>query len=167
MKRLFRLFLLFPFVALASLAAGLTPGQEHLNHYVGEWDGTISSLPGAKVRISCEWILGGAFLRHSLTVQPAPDAQPISVLQLMSFDATTQTYHAWSFYSNGASVQGEGVWDAADNTFTWTNHDEAKGTTTVTKVSFPDADSESTVTQIKNRDGGVISEISGTKTRRK
>ena len=166
LNRLFRSLLLFPFVTLASFAAELTPEQEHLNHYVGVWDGTLTSLPEAKIRINCEWTLGGAFLRHSLTVQPTPDAQPITVLQLMTYDATKQIYRAWSFYSNGSSVQGEGAWDAAVKTFTWTYHEEANGTTTVTKVSFPDADSESTVTQATNRDGKVISEIRGTKTRR-
>jgi hypothetical protein len=167
MSRLFRFLLLFPLVALTSFGAGLTPEQEHLNHYVGEWDGTLTNLPNAKVRITCEWILSGTFLRHSLTFQPTPDAPPMSVLQLMTYDTTKQVYRAWSFYSNGSSVQGEGAWDAAASTFTWTNRDEADGTTTITKVSFPDADSESTFTQIKNRAGQVISEIRGTKTRRK
>ena len=167
MNRLFQFLLLLQLAAVMSFAADLAPEQEHLSHYIGEWDGTLTSLPDAKVRITCEWTLGGAFLRHTLTVQPTPDAQPISVLQLMTYDKTKQTYRAWSFYSNGSSVQGEGAWDAASKTFTWTFRDEANGTTTVTKVSFPDADSESTVTQTTNRDGNVISEIRGTKTRRK
>jgi hypothetical protein len=85
----------------------------------------------------------------------------------MTYDTAKQSYRAWSFYSDGSSVEGVGEWDAATHTFQWTNHDDQKGTTTVTTVSFPDADSESTFSQIKNRDGKVVVEIRGTKTRRK
>ena len=166
MSRLYSLLLLLILCA-ASVGAELSPEQQHLNRYVGEWDGTLSSLPDGKIRISCEWILDGTFLRHSLTVVPAPGAPPVSALQLMTYDSAKGIYRAWSFYSNGSSVQGEGAWDAASHTFTWTNRDEASGTTTVTKVSFPDADSESTITQTRNRDGEVVSEIRGTKTKRK
>lgn len=167
MSRHFAFCLLFTLICPNTFSAGLTPEQEHLNHYVGEWDGTLTALPGAKVRISCEWILGGTFLRHSLSLEPAPGTPSISVLQLMTYDTVKQTYRVWSFYSNGSSIEGEGTWNDASHTFTWTNRDETRGTTSTTHVSFPDADSESTVTEIKNGEGAVISEIRGTKTRRK
>jgi hypothetical protein len=160
MSRLLSFLLLSTLVAMTSVGAALSPEQEHLNQYAGNWDGTISSAPGAKIRITCEWILDGTFLRHSLTLEPSPGAPSIGVLQLMTYDTTKRVYRAWSFYSDGSSVQGEGEWDAASSTFTWTNHDESKGTTTVTKVAFPDSKTESTFTQIKNRDGEVVSEIS-------
>jgi hypothetical protein len=146
--------------------AELTPEQEILNHYAGEWDGTLSNLPGVKLHVSCEWILNGKFLRHSISADPATTSLPISSLQLMPYDTAKGVYRAWSFYSNGASVEGEGTWDAASKLFTWTIH-EPDGTTIVTKVSFPDADSETTVTEITNRDGQIVSQIRGAKTRRK
>jgi hypothetical protein len=82
MNQLFRILLLFPLFALASYGAELTPEQEHLNQYAGEWEGTLTTLPDARVRIICEWILDGTFLRHSITVTPSPGAQPVGVLQL-------------------------------------------------------------------------------------
>jgi hypothetical protein len=164
MNRPLAVFILFALVSVDSFCADLSPEQEHLNHYVGEWDGTISTLPNAKVSISCEWILNGTFLRHSLSINPPVGA---TALQLMTYDKTKGIYRAWSFYSDGRTVQGEGKWDDDSKIFTWTNRDDASQTTTVTKVSFPSVDSESTVTQIMGPGGEVVSEIRGTKTRRK
>jgi hypothetical protein len=167
-RRLFPLWFCFMLAVLPALGADQTPEQARLNHYVGEWDGTLSSLPGAKTHISCEWILDGAYLRHTISVTGVPTGIPaINAVQIMTYDPAKAVYRAWSFYSNGMSVQGEGTWDDSAHTFTWTNHDEADGTTTATVVSFLDANSESTVTQIKDRAGKVVAEIQGTKTKRK
>jgi len=134
---------------------------------VGEWDGTLSSMPGGRIRISCEWISGGAVLRHTLTVEPPNGAAPVKIVQLMSYDAAKGNYRVQSYYPDESFATGEGAWDAASGSFTWTTRDEVKGTTVVTRVSFPDADTEVTATQIKNREGEVIGEMRGTKKKRK
>jgi len=72
-----------------------------------------------------------------------------------------------SYYPDDSSAIGEGAWDTASGAFTWTTGDEVKGTTVVTRVSFPDADTEVTTAQIMNRDGEVMGEMHGTKKRRK
>lgn len=52
-----------PLAAMAS-AAPPSPELQVLNHYLGDWDGTLTSLPNVKIAISCEWVLDGNFLRH-------------------------------------------------------------------------------------------------------
>lgn len=167
MKRPIVFCLLALLACCAAFGADQTPELARLNHYVGEWDGTLSSMPGAIIRISCEWISGGAVLRHTQTIQPPNGAAPVKIVQLMSYDVAKRNYRVQSFYPDDSFATGEGVWDAASGTFTWTTRDEVRGTTVVTRVSFPDADSEVTATQIKDRGGEVMGEIRGTKKRRK
>jgi len=167
MTRLIAVCLLALFTAFAAPAVDQSPELARLNHYVGAWDGTISSMPGAKIRINCEWISGGAILRHTLTIDPGNGAPPVKIVQLMSYDTAKGIYRVQSFYPDDSSAQGEGTWDAATGTFAWTTRDEVRGMTVVTKVSFPDADTEVTATQIRNRDGEVVGESRGTKKRRK
>lgn len=167
MSLILRYALLFALSVFTGTAAEFSPEQAALNHYAGDWDGTLTNFPGAKVHITCKWILDGAFLQHSITIEQPLGKMPISSLELMTYDTAKQKYRGWVFYSNGLTVDYEGSWDAASSTFTWTYHDEISGINSVTKVLFSDADSESAVNQTKNRDGDLLSEIRGTRTRRK
>ncbi len=130
-------------IALASVFLLLTarsfgePRSEELaalNRYVRVWDDT--SDPSGKVSTTCEWILDGSFLRHSWAFDVGGGAPKNIGIQLMSYDAANHTFRTWTFYANGLALQGEGVWVAPSNVFTWTVRDSANGQTTVTKIAF-------------------------------
>jgi hypothetical protein len=136
-----------------------------LDRYVGVWDDT--SDPGGKVTATCEWILEGSFLRHSWTFDSGDGAPKNVGMQLMSYDAAARTFRAWTFYANGIAGQGEGVWDAASKTFTWTLRDPANGQTTVTKITFVGDDQEDCSSITTDRDGKLVSQVTRKKVRRK
>ncbi len=84
---------------------------------------------------------------------------------MMTYDTAKGVYRAWQFFSNGFSSTGEGMWDAEALAFTWTVIDPNIGNTTVTKVSFAEDGIESWSLTSTNREGKVVSSMSGKNTK--
>ncbi len=154
------------FVLVTSQSFGALRSEElaALDRYVGVWDDT--SDPAGKVTITCEWTLDGSFLRHSWIFDSGDGSPKNFGLQLMSYDAADHTFRAWTFYSNGLVLQGEGVWDAPSKTFTWTVHDPATGQTTVSKAAFVGHNQEDFSSKTTDSDGKVLFELKRKKVRR-
>ena len=151
-------------VFIAHAAEPRSPELMALDRYVGNWE---TSGASGRLSTTCEWILDGSFLRHSWSAE-APGGGPKSFgMQLMSYDAEHHIYRAWTFFSNGKARQGEGAWDAASKTFTWTSKDPENGQTGVTKVTFVTDDEQKCVFTLTDRDGKLITDYTIKKVRLK
>ena len=161
MKHIFALLALL--ILSATSRADAPPKElEALNHYLGSWVNTISDNPKAKSTGSAQWTLDGRFLQQTWTLDADPGVRPtLSCTTMMTYDTTKGVYRAWQFFSTGYSVNGDGVWDAATSTFTWTIKDPNTGKTTVTKVSFPQEGVENWSFTTTNSEGKELLTMSG------
>jgi hypothetical protein len=173
------ILLAYPLVAfVASGETGQGPAKDvpelqPLNHYVGSFETEMTIKPnpglpnGARTRgkATGEWILDGRFMRQTWTAEAAEGIPRLSGVTLMTYDPRQRTYRSWIFYSNGASGESQGAWNAQTRTMTWTMRDAESGGTVVTTATFAEGGDETWSIVEKDRDGKVRSEITG-KTRR-
>lgn len=146
--------------------AKAVPELKPLSHYVGKWDIelTSSNLQKLKGKATAQWILEGRFVEQSGALYSAEDTAVLKLKTLMTYDPKTKSYRMWSFYSNGSAIEAEGTWDAEKKTMTSVHRDG--GMTTTITADFSKADTEQWKIVTRNAQNRVVSELTGTNTRR-
>lgn len=146
--------------------AKAVPELEVLSHYVGEWDIDVTSanMPDLKGQATAKWILDGRFVEQTGVLKSSDDSTVLKIKTLMTYDPDAKSYRMWSFYSNGNAIEAMGTWDAEKKTMTSIHRDE--GMTTTITADFSKAGVEQWKIVTKNAQGNVVSELTGTNTRR-
>jgi hypothetical protein len=179
MPRCVSLFVLLSSLAAAARAADAPAGPAAdipelavLNHYVGDWESkmTVKNSDNAQpaptvARTLGEWILDGRFLRQTWSVTPVEGVPALKGSSVKTYDVQRKTYRGWTFFSNGFVEETEGKWDEATRTLTWTAVDDGSGRNAVQTSKFADDGSEQWSMTENDRDGNVLSEVSGTAVR--
>jgi hypothetical protein len=109
---------------------GPNPALKRLERLVGIWDikgRTIDSdVDNISGRMTCEWILGGFFLKQS--GQITFKGLTMQSLEIISYDAASQTFSA-TVYSDMSGAVLPYYWDIQGNTVThWTETHKYTGT---------------------------------------
>lgn len=143
------------------------PELEVLSNYSGTWDVAISTKdsPFTKGEATATWILDGRFLQQTGSVTSADGATILKITTLMTYDQEANAYRMWSFLSNGASAESSGTWDATTRTMTSVRRENDSTTTTTAKFTN-DGHEEWKIVTTSQKNGEVLSELSGTNTRR-
>lgn len=139
-----------------------------LEHYVGAWN--IEIIPQdqlAKGIAKAEWILDGRFVQQNGEMQSADGTTRVKITAILTYDQHRKKYRRWAFVSDGVTSEGEGVWDAAARTMTFTTRDAQIGTTMTVTSDFSAANTE--IWRVVNADpaGTVLFERGGKNTRQK
>ena len=156
-----------PIAALAEEGpAKEVPELEALSHYVGQWDVVVTSpnMPNLKGQAAAEWILNGRFVEQTGTLESADGSTVLKLKTLMTYDPKAKSYRMWSFFSNGTVIDATGTWDAEKKTMTSIHRED--GTTTTTTADFSKEKTEQWKIVTTNAQNRVVSELSGTNTRR-
>jgi hypothetical protein len=152
---------------LCATSLAETPAKEGEAHwkYIGRREITIAGNPKGDGVMLGEHVLEGRFVQQTWTIDTKEGASPRRHGRAMiSYDAAQRVYRMWRFTSDGRPAAGEGVWDEAARTFTWTLKDPANGEATVVKSTFGKDGPESWEETTTSPDGTAVT-ISG-KTRR-
>lgn len=116
---------------------------------------------------AAEWVLNGYFVRQTFVHECTDRPSKIEGTVTMSYDLAKKSFRKWIFASNGQMTEYAGVWDTKSRTMTWAHEDASGGVSRVQRTTFIDNDTENWTEVIKNPDGKVIAELSGTNKRRK
>ena len=84
-----------------------------------------------------------------------------SGLTLMTFDSERGVYRYWSFLATGSVIENEGIWDAAERTFTWGHRLTDTDETVITKASFVEDGVQNWSIMKTDARGKVLREVSG------
>lgn len=150
------------------------PELQPLGRFVGTWDTRMTYKsadgPGGPAEVkgtgSAEWVHGGRFLRQTWSFGAGGGLPAGSGSTMMTYDPAAKVYRSWMFFSGGSVFESEGEWNPKTRTFTWTGgvgRDPMKTTTTAT---FQNDGSERWSMVVKDKDGKVVNEATGTNTRR-
>lgn len=146
------------------------PELQVLDHWAGKWDVDMTVKPSGmrgKGTATGEWVLNGQFLRQTAALEEGGGLPASQLVTLMGYDRRQKVYRSWTFHSTGLVSFAEGTWDARTRTMTSTSRDADNGITTTIKATFPEDGVENWSFTSKDRDGKVVSEITGKNTRRK
>jgi hypothetical protein len=150
------------------------PELQPLSHWAGVWDGELSIKPNAglpkggrgKGASKGEWAHDGRFLRQTWKMEGGEGLPNLSGSSMMTYDPRKKVYRNWTFFSTGAVMESQGVWDAKTKTMTWTGRDAENGHTSVIRASFGTDGTETFTIVETDRAGKVVSEVSGKNVRR-
>jgi hypothetical protein len=142
------------------------PELKALSHYVGQWDVVVTSQTMAdfKGQATAEWVLNGRFVEQTGVLESGDGSTVLKLKTLMTYDPRAKSYRLWSFFSNGTVVEAAGTWDAEKKTMTSIHRDG--GMTTTTTADFSKEGTEQWKIVTTNAQNAVVSELSGTNTRR-
>jgi hypothetical protein len=142
------------------------PELQALHHYAGDWEEEISGKLVRRRTESASWILQGRFLRQSWSAEAGDGTPTASGLTLMTFDVDRRIYRSWSFLATGSVIENEGMWDAANRTFTWGHRLVETSEAVITKAAFEEGDSQAWSIVKTDAHDKVLREVSG-RSRRK
>lgn len=137
-----------------------------LSNYVGTWDmeATVQGVPCASGTATAQWTLDKNFIHSTGGVKTVDGSNDFDLISIMTYDSGSQVYRTWSFLSNGMTMHTEGEWDASTRTMTEVTH--FGNITQTTESNFTDDGVRQWTTVNLDSDGNVLSEMSGTHTRR-
>ncbi|MDB5350332.1 MAG: Planctomycetes uncharacterized domain protein [Planctomycetota bacterium] len=150
------------------------PELAALSRLIGKWDSQFEAkrIEGVtegetrKGTAEAGWILGGRFLRQTWAVEGAGAEPGMSGSSIMTYDPAKKAYRSWHFVSTGSTSEGEGTYDKATRTITWTARD-ANGFRTRTRSSFAEDGSENWTITVTDTEGRIVTDMKGKNTRRK
>lgn len=161
-------------IGLAAVAAGAIeegpaagiPELKALDHWSGSWE-SRSEIGGARRTGDSkgEWVLGGRFLRQTWTIEASEGMPEVRGESLMTYDPRARVYRIWGFDSEGGARSGQGRWDEASRTLTWSERDDAGETTIATTARFPEPGREEWTIVVKDKAGATLVEMKGTNRR--
>ncbi|MDC0262003.1 DUF1579 domain-containing protein [Planctomycetaceae bacterium] len=136
--------------------ADLTPEQEVLGRYVGEWDGVDQ---GEKFTFDSHttWKLNGQIIEQKQVFQDGEES-----LILRGYDKQSKKYFLSLHDSRGIHLMLTGAWNEATKTFTYTGH-SGEMAVTVKSTFRNDFTEDWTITLVLV--GGAVTELRGTNTR--
>jgi hypothetical protein len=105
------------------------PALKRLEPLVGTWDISGRTLDSAADdvtgRMTCEWLLGGFFLKQTGTI--TFKGQTIESLEIIGYDPQTQTFPS-TVYSTASGIAAPYRWNVVGKTVThWTDSDRYTG----------------------------------------
>lgn len=139
------------------------PELAPLKYWAGRFESRTETPVRTKGKSQGEWVLDGRFLKFTFTDEGTDRSPKYSGTLMMTYDVDKKTYRYWSFFSDGASLECLGDWDAETRTMTWTGTRRG-GFAQTYKARF-DKDGRSTWTiVIKGEEDVVVYDSRGTTT---
>jgi hypothetical protein len=149
------------------------PELEPLGNFAGKWDvqSTIKNPEHPEAfpatgSSAAKWIHNGRYLRQTWSIDASQDLPAFNGSNIWTYDPRKKVYRGWSFDSNGTSEESEGTWDPKSRTLKMTVKKNAMGGTSVVTSTFPEDGKETWSIVMKNSEGKVVVDVSGTSTRR-
>jgi hypothetical protein len=165
MKCIAALVNFFTVIATCLAETPAKEGQAHWN-YLGHREITSAGSPKANGVVLGQFTLVLNFVQQTWTIDEVPGVSPkLNGLAIMSYDALKRVYRMSRYLSDGTCDSGDGVWEEAGQTLTWTLKDPVNGQTTVVKSIFGKDESESWEQTTKKSDGKVAGTMHGKNTR--
>jgi hypothetical protein len=149
--------------------ASLPEPAKVLGRYVGTWTLTFSAPSKQTYLERYEQVIGGNYIRKSVSPPNDPSAMAMATMQMLGFNKPKGVYQMWTF-TTGSSFQSEGKWDAAAKVLTWTGQwigQDGATYTSVVKTTVVDPDTDNISVLTTDSSGKVIGEQTGRRIRQK
>jgi len=150
------------------------PELDPLDYYGGNWDIELTiknsehpegvQTTGSSVG---EWIHDGRYLRQTWSVNAKNGVRAFNGSSIRTFDPRKKAYRTWSFDSAGNTEESQGAWNIKTRTLRWTVRQNSDGGTTIITSTFPEDGRETWSIVMKDGDGKIMADVSGTGARRK